>query len=718
MPDRTASATTEVDVSGQTPNHPARHRDPASTAIAAGVGVVATIVGLLVLVWVVLFITKGRFLKPTFEKYASRAAGRPVRVAGDFQLYFAPIDVKFLAEGLSVANQPWASKRNFFDAKLIDTRLKTIPLIFGKRRVDWLELRDANIDAEWHPDGKRNTWTFGDPNAKGEPFQFPDIARAIVSGTNVRYRDPRMQLMLDARIDPIQASGNAAGANIANNVRFTGAGTLRAKPFTMWGQQTTPNQLLTGGRNRFELHARSGSDRLDLAGTLPGATQIEGSDLALRVRGRNLADLFALLGMTTPDTRAYGFRSALTKAGDEWRFTRLSGAFGNSDLAGRMTISVPDERPKLVATIESRSVDIVDIGPFIGYEPAALASKGATAAVKQTGGTPRILPDAPLRIEAIRNFDAHVDYKVRDIKQPFIPVSNIALTFDLDRSLMKLSPLSFDVAGGHLDSDISINARGKPVETAYDIRLSPTPMGRLLKGFGVDQAGTTGTIKARVQMTGEGDTLRESLASSDGRIAVILPRGTFWTSYTQLSEFDVGTFVQKMFEKKLKEPVQVNCGLIAFSVRNGVAAADPILIDTQKNVMTAKGGFSFRDESLDLGFRADAKKFSLFSGQSPVGIKGYFAAPSIQIISPELLARGGAGVAIGAAVNPLAAVLAFVDFGDAKAAACGPVLSGARASAQRTKDGEARKDVGTRTENREKAKGGEPKKEKKFLGIF
>ena len=88
-----------------------------------------------------------------------------------------------------------------------------------------------------------------------------------------------------------------------------------------------------------------------------------------------------------------------------------------------------------------------------------------------------------------------------------------------------------------------------------------------------------------------------------------------------------------MFEDKLKKPVEINCGLIAFTVRNGIAAADPILIDTKKNVMLGRGGFSFKTEAIDMAVRADAKTFSLFSGQSPVGVKGYFAAPKIDPIS-------------------------------------------------------------------------------------
>jgi uncharacterized protein involved in outer membrane biogenesis len=90
-----------------------------------------------------------------------------------------------------------------------------------------------------------------------------------------------------------------------------------------------------------------------------------------------------------------------------------------------------------------------------------------------------------------------------------------------------------------------------------------------------------------------------------------------------------------------------------FTVRGGIAAADPILIDTEKNVMLGRGGFSFKNETIDLAFRADSKKFSLFSGQSPVGIGGYFARPNIDVISPELLSRAGVGLGLGILASPL-----------------------------------------------------------------
>ena len=681
--------------------------------------ILAYIIGFIFLLWLILFITKGRFLKHPFERFLTSRLERTVRIGGDFQLYFDPITIKFRAEKMAIANTPWASRPNFFQADLIDTRIAPLSLLFGdKYRVRWLELRNGAADLEWSRDGKSNTWTFGDPDKKGEPLDLPLVRRALLAGTTLRYRDPRMQLRTDIRFETVKAQDT----RFASDVRFSGDGMMRDRPFTLRGGLLSPNETVTGGKNSLALHAQSGATMMEVSGTLPGATEIEGADLRLLTRGPNLALLFDFLGVAIPETRTYRITSALTKQGGEWRFTHLKGRFGDSDLAGRMTVSMPQNRLRLKADLTTQTLDIIDVGPFIGYNPHRLEAQGADGAIQNVGGAPRVLPDAPLRVEALRNFDANVRYDVRRVRAPNVPISNIGLTLALERSLLTLSPLTFDMSGGHVSSDIEINARGRPVRTSYDVRLSPTPMGKLLGRWGVEESGTTGIIKARARMTGLGDTVHDSLSTSNGRIAVILPAGTMWARNVQLSELDIGTFITKMFEKKLKEPVQINCGLIAFTVRNGIAAADPIIIDTKKNVMLGRGGFSFKNESLDLAFRADGKKFSLFSGQSPIGINGYFAKPGIDVISPELIARGGAAAALGIAASPLAAVLAFVDVGDAKSAACGPVLAGATAAAQRTKSGKPRDDVGRGTTSKEESGKSDPKEKKeqkkKFLGIF
>jgi hypothetical protein len=81
-----------------------RRRDWRRIAIRTLIGIVAAIF----LAWAILFVTKGRFLKGMFERIASSQSGRTVRVAGDFQFYFNPIDLKFLADADVAHIKAWA----------------------------------------------------------------------------------------------------------------------------------------------------------------------------------------------------------------------------------------------------------------------------------------------------------------------------------------------------------------------------------------------------------------------------------------------------------------------------------------------------------------------------------------------------------------------------------------------------------------------------------
>lgn len=111
-------------------------------------------------IWLVLLVTKGRFLKHPFESLASSMLEREVNVGGDFNLYFAPFNVRFMAEDIRISNPGWADAADFLSAELVDTRISTLPLIFGRTHLRWLELQGSRIALEWDQKGDRNSWTF------------------------------------------------------------------------------------------------------------------------------------------------------------------------------------------------------------------------------------------------------------------------------------------------------------------------------------------------------------------------------------------------------------------------------------------------------------------------------------------------------------------------------------------------------------------------------
>ncbi|MBD8735136.1 AsmA family protein [Sphingomonas sp. CFBP 13706] len=677
------------------------------------IGIVAVIAA----IWLVLYITKGRFLKHPFERIVGSMTHRTVTVGGDFQLYFAPFRIKFYAERFTLSNPDWASRPNLFQADKLDTRIAPLSLIFGKRRLYWLDLVNGAVDLEWNAAHTANSWTFSDKKG-GEPLEFPRIDVATVTGTSVRYLDPRMRVLANLDVADIRS----VDATIGRAVGLKGTGRLRETPFTVTAQLLSPDATANRGQNKLVARMRAAGNVIDVAGTLPSIADVENVPLAVTARGANLSTLLGVIDVAIPNTRTYRLRGQLVKQGEEYHFTRITGVAGKTDLAGKLTIT-NGERIHLDSVLATKSLDIVDAAPFIGYNPDIVESRGAVAAAAATGaGAQRLLPDGNFPVETMQIFDADLKWTIGVVRSKNIPISNVDLTLDLERGRLALSPLTFAMARGNVASDAVFDTRSRPSAVSYDIRLAPTPMGRLLKGYGLAEAGTTGTIKGRIKLDGRGDSIHDSLASSRGRIAFVMPSGALSVRNVQLAELDIGTFAQRMFQGKLDEPVQVNCGLIGFTVRGGVAAADPILIDTKKNVIVGRGGFSFRNEAVDLAFRADSKKFSLFAGQSPVGFGGVFAAPKMSVVSKDLLARVGTGLGLALVATPVAGVLAFVDVGDAKATACGPVLAGATAKAQRTTEGETRDDVGRGTTAKgEDGKASEAEKKgqkKKFLGIF
>lgn len=677
------------------------------------IGIVAVIAA----IWLVLYITKGRFLKHPFERIVGSMTHRTVTVGGDFQLYFAPFRIKFYAERFTLSNPDWASRPNLFQADKLDTRIAPLSLIFGKRRLYWLDLVNGAVDLEWNAAHTANSWTFSDQKG-GEPLEFPRIDVATVTGTSVRYLDPRMRVLANLDVADIRS----VDATIGRAVGLKGTGQLRETPFTVTAQLLSPDATANRGQNKLVARMRAAGNVIDVAGTLPSIADVENVPLAVTARGANLSTLLGVIDVAIPNTRTYRLRGQLVKQGEEYHFTRITGVAGKTDLAGKLTIT-NGERIHLDSVLATKSLDIVDAAPFIGYNPDIVESRGAVAAAAATGaGAQRLLPDGNFPVETMQIFDADLKWTIGVVRSKNIPISNVDLTLDLERGRLALSPLTFAMARGNVASDAVFDTRSRPSAVSYDIRLAPTPMGRLLKGYGLAEAGTTGTIKGRIKLDGRGDSIHDSLASSRGRIAFVMPSGALSVRNVQLAELDIGTFAQRMFQGKLDEPVQVNCGLIGFTVRGGVAAADPILIDTRKNVIVGRGGFSFRNEAVDLAFRADSKKFSLFAGQSPVGFAGVFAAPKMSVVSKDLLARVGTGLGLALVATPVAGVLAFVDVGDAKATACGPVLAGATAKAQRTTKGETRDDVGRGTTAKgEDGKASEAEKKgqkKKFLGIF
>src|SRR3546814_7919446 len=68
-----------------------------------------------------------------------------------------------------------------------------------------------------------------------QPLDLPIVRRALVAGTDIRYRDPQLQLVANINIDTVKARDT----QFENDIRFSGSGTMRERPFTVRSEEHT-----------------------------------------------------------------------------------------------------------------------------------------------------------------------------------------------------------------------------------------------------------------------------------------------------------------------------------------------------------------------------------------------------------------------------------------------------------------------------------------------
>ncbi|HZV18121.1 MAG TPA: AsmA family protein [Sphingobium sp.] len=620
-----------------------------------------------ILIWIALYAGAAQPLRGLVAKRASAALDREVTIGGPLRVLVTPFSITLTAGDVRVANPRWAMDDALLIARQATVRLATFDLLIGRSGIRGLDVRGGTLDLERSRHAGRVNWALGKPGTLFDPAALRQID---ADDLTVRYRD--FGTGTDMRL-----IASTAGRG---SVAFAGQGTAGERAFTLEGEARSGAEQPT----RIAIAARTGGVVLRLAGEAPGPLQLARARLTVGASGADFAELAALAGIGLPAMPGYALKAQLNHMPRGWHFARIEGRIGGTDLTGKLTLDRRRARPRVVAHLSSRTLDAADGMALLGLRHDAMPIDMPEAGLDLDA---RLLPDATITPAALRRFDAVVTYTAERVTGTRHAAAHLSATLALVNGVLTLSPASVDLAGGFVSSDIVVDTRRAPALVRSDIRLSPTPMGQLLAGWGIAPTGTDATARGRLQLTGRGNSLREMLATAHGRMALVIPEGTVRTQRASLSGLDVANLNAALFNAPPFGAAQVNCGLIAFTVRDGIATADPILIDTDGNTLSGKGHIDLRTGTVDLRLAADGKRFAFHGQPARVRVTGPLADP---LVSREPVAWFYPTDLFGLRLSlpRLGALFSFIDPGDAPDMACGPILRGEPAAAQRESSNE------------------------------
>ena len=171
--------------------------------------------------------------------------------------------------------------------------------------------------------------------------------------------------------------------------------------------------------------------------------------------------------------------------------------------------------------------------------------------------------------------------------------------------------------------------------------------------------------------------MHDFAANSTGTISLVVPQGRMRSAFAELLGINVTAGLGRLLSGDTGSS-EIRCAVADFTVRRGIATARTFVIDTTPVLAKGTGTIDLRAETMNLRIDGETKQPRLIRLWSPITVVGPLTAPKIGIEGGAIAGQVGIGAVLGALVNPLVALLPFVDPGLAKDANCGTLISSAR----------------------------------------
>ena len=577
----------------------------------------------------------------------------------------------------------------------------------GPLQIEGLDAASLDSTLERRADG-RASWQFGKKapvEDNDKPTNLPTFGELEVGDGHLAYTDEILPTVIDARFalsdgsTPTPAADAASGAaSVASGGIFVRAGGaassasataraavlapgesgLRLNAVGQYRKLPVRIELRTAGVLGLFVHGKEaaaqplkliatiGHADLSFEGSTTDPLHFTGLQGRFTLAGPSLAAVGDPLGITLPTTPAFKTHGTLAKDGGVWKAVFEDATVGTSQLTGAFTFDRRPKVPLLSGKVGGSRLVLADLGPAVGAPaPGAAPQPGS-----RTAGGERVIPDKKFDLPSLRAMNANVliDIGMFDpgttLIEPLRPVRGHLLLAD---GVLTIADFEGKTADGRLAGFLQLDGRGEQALWTADLRALGVNLARWLR-LKRDAAAppyVSGKLDALVKVKGAGRSTAEILGSLGGDIRVHLRDASISHLVVEAGGLDIaqalGVFV------KGDDALPILCNVIDLDVAGGVATPKVFVLDNKDSTIWVDGTVSLKTEALDLRAVVSPKDFSPLTLRTPIHVRGTLGKPSVALEPKKLAGKAGAA-ALLALLNPLAAIIPFVDPGARQAA--------------------------------------------------
>lgn len=628
---------------------------------------VAVSLALVALVVVALMLFQWNWLRGPIGDWASARYDREIELNGDLDVTLFSWTPSARIRDLRIGGPDWARERDTLRIGDLQAAVKLGPLLSGRIEMPMVSITRPEAVLISTADGRRSWLLNPDAPDTGQGLKLPPINRLVISDGRLTLDEQARSIKLEAAVTAREGSDGQAGFHL------DGRGTINGTPLTLSVRGGPFINIRRDRPYRFRAELAGVGSRLVADGSITRPFDLGRFDATLSLQGRDMADLYLLTGVTTPNTPPYRLSGKLSRDDTVFTFNDFSGRVGSSDLSGDVRVERVGDRRRVEADLRSGLLDIDDLAAVLGAEPQVTAS-GDTVA--RSGAPGKLLPDAPLNVERLRIMDGTLRYRAARVKRNTLDIREVELGADLEKGVLNLDPVAFTFDRGELRGTARINATRDTPYTHADFRLRGYPLESIIPARnGVPTV--TGRALGRARLEGPGASVHDFAAGSKGTLSLIVPQGQMRAAFAELMGVHVTAGLGKLLSGDTGAS-GIRCAVADFTVSGGTATARTFVIDTEPVLARGAGTIDLGAETINLRIDGETKQPRLIRLWAPITVQGPLTGPRVGVDSAAVAGQVGIGAAFAALINPLAALLPFVDPGLAEDANCGALIASAR----------------------------------------
>jgi uncharacterized protein involved in outer membrane biogenesis len=630
---------------------------------------IAVAVTLLLILAVVAFLMlfDWNWLRGPIGRWASVKYDREIQLNGDLDVTLFSWTPSVHVRDLRIGGPDWTRDRDTLRVADLQASARLRPLFTGRIELPLVAITRPEVVLISTADGRQSWKLNPDAPDTGEGLKLPPINRLLIRDGKVSLDEQRRKIRLEATVTAREGSDGDAGFHL------DGDGTINGTPLTLSVRGGPFINIRRDHPYGFQATLAGVNSRLEARGSITRPFDLGQFRSTLTLQGRDLADLYLLTGITTPNSPPYRLSGTLTRDDAKFTFSDFSGRVGSSDLSGDLTVDKPGDRRRVDAVLHSNLLDIDDLLTVMGAAPTVTPAGNTVV----TSGRPgRLLPDAPLAVERLRTMDGSLKYTAARVKRNDLDVRAVELGADLDKAVLNLDPVAFAFNRGELRGTARINAERDVPYSAIDFRLRGYPLESMIPARGGVPT-VTGSALGRARLEGPGASIHDFAAASKGQITLVVPQGRMRSAFAELLGINATAGLFRLLGGD-ESSVEVRCAVADFRVAGGRATAETFVIDTTPVLARGAGVIDLNSETMNLRIDGETKEARLVRLWSPIVVQGPLTAPNVGVDTGSVVGQAGLAGILGAVVNPLVALLPFVDPGLAEDANCGALISSAR----------------------------------------